>query len=110
MRRVRGERRTVNGDRAPLTFRGLWDFVPQGPPVHLDEVERLARSERFATGAMSFGSISREAHENLAVAMNRIGGRSNTGEGGEDRLATCVTSAATSGAPQSSRSRRVASA
>ncbi len=74
------------GDR-PLTFRGLWDFVREGPPVHLDEVEdaRLI-VRRFATGAMSFGSISKEAHENLAVAMNRIGGRSNTGEGGEDAV------------------------
>src|SRR5262249_47373130 len=64
---------------------GLLDFRPAGPPVALDEVEE-ARSivKRFATGAMSFGSISKEAHENLAIAMNRIGGRSNTGEGGED--------------------------
>ena len=69
----------------PLTLRGLLDLVPVGPPVPLAEVEE-ARSivHRFATGAMSFGSISKEAHENLAVAMNRIGGRSNTGEGGED--------------------------
>jgi glutamate synthase (NADPH/NADH) large chain len=72
---------------APVTFRGLWDFAPSGPAVALDEVEEarfLVR--RFATGAMSFGSISKEAHENLAVAMNRIGGRSNTGEGGEDAV------------------------
>ncbi len=69
----------------PVTLRGLLDLVPAGPPVPLAEVEE-ARSivHRFATGAMSFGSISKEAHENLAVAMNRIGGRSNTGEGGED--------------------------
>jgi len=69
----------------PGTLRGLWDLRPAGPPVPLDEVEparELVR--RFATGAMSYGSISKEAHENLAVAMNRIGGRSNTGEGGED--------------------------
>ncbi len=69
----------------PITLRGLLDFKPQGPSVPLEEVES-ARTivRRFATGAMSFGSISKEAHENLAIAMNRIGGRSNTGEGGED--------------------------
>ena len=68
-----------------MTLRGLWDFAPAGPPVPLEEVEPAAQIvRRFATGAMSFGSISKEAHENLAIAMNRIGGRSNTGEGGED--------------------------
>jgi glutamate synthase (NADPH/NADH) large chain len=55
------------------------------PPVPIDEVEPAAEIlKRFATGAMSYGSISREAHETLAIAMNRLGGRSNTGEGGED--------------------------
>src|SRR5437867_8560125 len=54
-------------------------------PIPLDEVEPVESIvKRFATGAMSFGSISKEAHETLAIAMNRIGGRSNTGEGGED--------------------------
>ncbi len=68
-----------------MTLRGLWDFAPAGEPVPLDEVEPAAAIvKRFATGAMSFGSISREAHENLARAMNRLGGKSNTGEGGED--------------------------
>ncbi len=68
-----------------MTLRGLWDFQPAGPPVPLDEVEPAESIvKRFATGAMSFGSISKEAHENLAIAMNRIGGKSNTGEGGED--------------------------
>ncbi|MDB4943025.1 MAG: Glutamate synthase large chain [Labilithrix sp.] len=69
----------------PVTLRGLLELRPVGPAVPLEEVEdaRLI-VRRFATGAMSFGSISKEAHENLAVAMNRIGGRSNTGEGGED--------------------------
>ena len=67
------------------TLRGLLDFTPIGPPVGLDEVEpEAAILRRFATGAMSFGSISEEAHQTLAVAMNRIGGKSNTGEGGED--------------------------
>jgi glutamate synthase domain-containing protein 2/glutamate synthase domain-containing protein 3 len=67
------------------TLRGLLDFHPAGPPVPLEEVEPAGEIvKRFATGAMSFGSISKEAHETLAIAMNRIGGRSNTGEGGED--------------------------
>jgi glutamate synthase (NADPH/NADH) large chain len=60
-----------------------FDFVRE--PVPLDEVEPAATiMRRFSTGAMSFGSISWEAHTTLAIAMNRIGGRSNTGEGGED--------------------------
>jgi glutamate synthase (NADPH/NADH) large chain len=68
-----------------MTLRGLWGLVPAGPPVPLGEVEGAeSLVRRFATGAMSFGSLSAEAHENLALAMNRIGGRSNTGEGGED--------------------------
>ena len=67
-----------------ITLRGLWEFVSDRPPVPLEEVEPASEMvKRFATGAMSFGSISAEAHENLAIAMNRIGGRSNTGEGGE---------------------------
>ena len=67
------------------TLRGLLDFTPVGPPVGLDETEpEAAIVRRFATGAMSFGSISDEVHKTLAVAMNRIGGKSNTGEGGED--------------------------
>jgi len=62
-------------------------------PIPLEEVEPAAGIvKRFATGAMSFGSISKEAHETLAIAMNRIGGKSNTGEGGEDeaRYGTCL--------------------
>ncbi len=71
-------------NRTFATLRGLLKFKP-GTPVPLDEVEPASEIvKRFCTGAMSFGSISREAHETLAVAMNRIGGRSNTGEGGED--------------------------
>jgi glutamate synthase domain-containing protein 2 len=63
----------------------MFDFKPNGPAVPLDQVEPAAEIvKRFATGAMSFGSISKEAHETLAIAMNRIGGKSNTGEGGED--------------------------
>jgi glutamate synthase (NADPH/NADH) large chain len=71
--------------RSLYTLRGLLDLHPAGPAVPLEEVEPAAEIvKRFATGAMSFGSISKEAHETLAIAMNRIGGRSNTGEGGED--------------------------
>ena len=69
-----------------LTLRGLFElrFPDPGAAVPLDEVEPAASIvKRFSTGAMSFGSISYEAHTNLAIAMNRIGGRSNTGEGGE---------------------------
>jgi glutamate synthase domain-containing protein 2/glutamate synthase domain-containing protein 1/glutamate synthase domain-containing protein 3 len=66
------------------TLRGLFRFRP-GSPIPLDEVEPASEIvKRFATGAMSLGSISREAHETLAIAMNRLGGKSNTGEGGED--------------------------
>jgi len=66
------------------TLRGLFEFVP-GSPVPLDEVEPAeAIVKRFCTGAMSHGSISKEAHECMAIAMNRLGGMSNTGEGGED--------------------------
>jgi glutamate synthase domain-containing protein 2/glutamate synthase domain-containing protein 3 len=66
------------------TLRGLFEFKT-GTPVPIDDVEPASEIvKRFATGAMSFGSISKEAHETLAIAMNRIGGRSNTGEGGED--------------------------
>ena len=68
-----------------MTLRGLFDIKPVGAPVPLDEVESAKDIvKRFATGAMSLGSISTEAHSTLAVAMNRIGGKSNTGEGGED--------------------------
>jgi glutamate synthase (NADPH) large chain len=67
------------------TLRGLFRFAPAGPAVPIDEVEPVsAIVKRFATGAMSYGSISAEAHETLAIAMNRLGGKSNTGEGGED--------------------------
>ncbi len=67
------------------TLRGLMDFRPLAKPVPLEEVEPVeAILARFKTGAMSYGSISQEAHEALALAMNRIGGKSNTGEGGED--------------------------
>jgi glutamate synthase (ferredoxin) len=67
------------------TLRGLLDLKVDEQAIPLDEVEPAEEiMKRFATGAMSYGSISKEAHETLAIAMNRIGGRSNTGEGGED--------------------------
>ncbi len=67
------------------TLRGLLEFRPAGEPVPIEDVEPAVEIvKRFSTGAMSFGSISKEAHESLAIAMNRIGGFSNTGEGGED--------------------------
>ena len=72
-------------ERRLMTLRGLLEFAPQGEPVPLEEVEEAKEIvRRFSTGAMSFGSISAEAHTTLAIAMNRIGGRSNTGEGGEE--------------------------
>ncbi len=76
----------VNSESARRsTIRGLLRFREAAEPLPLDEVEPAAEIvKRFSTGAMSLGSLSREAHETLAVAMNRIGGRSNTGEGGED--------------------------
>src|SRR6185437_10442415 len=75
--------------RRKLTLRGMLEFKSASEPIAVDEVEpSSAIVKRFVTGAMSFGSISREAHTTLAIAMNRIGGKSNTGEGGEeaDRL------------------------
>src|SRR5580698_5686509 len=70
---------------ALVTLRGLMSLVPSATPLPIDEVESVASIiKRFSTGAMSYGSISDEAHSTLAIAMNRIGGKSNTGEGGED--------------------------
>ena len=76
----------VNNQAKTLcTLRGLFELKCAAKPVPLDEVEPVESiMRRFKTGAMSYGSISQEAHETLAIAMNRIGGRSNTGEGGED--------------------------
>jgi len=71
--------------RQLCTLRGLLEIKSSDNPIALEDVEPASEIvKRFATGAMSFGSISQEAHETLAIAMNRIGGRSNTGEGGED--------------------------
>lgn len=72
-----------NENRA--TLRGMFEFKFAKDPIPLDEVEPIENiMKRFSTGAMSYGSISQNAHETLAIAMNRIGGKSNTGEGGED--------------------------
>ena len=78
--------RDVNDQSERLyTLRGLMQFKFEREPVPLDEVETAENiMRRFKTGAMSYGSISKESHESLAIAMNRIGGKSNTGEGGED--------------------------
>ena len=68
-----------------MTLRGLFELSSDRPPVPLSEVEPISEIvRRFSTGAMSYGSISGEAHETLAIAMNRLGAKSNTGEGGED--------------------------
>jgi glutamate synthase (ferredoxin) len=78
--------RLVNDQSRRLgTLRGLFEFRAGRTPVPIEEVEPVeAIVRRFATGAMSYGSISQEAHETLAIAMNRLGGKSNSGEGGED--------------------------
>ena len=86
----------VDDEGRPHTLRSLLEFVPAGEPVALSEVEPVESIvKRFQTGAMSYGSLSREAHETLAVAMNTLGGKSNTGEGGEDpaRFGTIKNSA-----------------
>ncbi len=86
----------VDDAARPHTLRGLLEFVPAGEAVPLDEVEPVESIvKRFKSGAMSFGSLSKEAHETLARAMNSIGGKSNTGEGGEDpeRYGTITNSA-----------------
>ena len=71
--------------RQRATLRGLFALRSTHPPIPIDEVEPVENIlKHFATGAMSYGSISQEAHETLAIAMNRLGGKSNTGEGGED--------------------------
>ena len=72
-------------DRQAKTLRGLMEFKSDTEPISIDEVEPVSEIvKRFATGAISLGAISREAHETLAIAANRIGAKSNTGEGGED--------------------------
>lgn len=74
-----------NEEKEHFTLRGLLDFKFPKKSIPLDEVETIEEiCKRFNTGAMSYGAISKEAHESLAIAMNRMGGKSNTGEGGED--------------------------
>ena len=75
----------INKENAPITLRGLIDFEYPEKGIPIEEVEPAESIvRRFKTGAMSYGSISKEAHETLAIAMNKIHGKSNTGEGGED--------------------------
>ncbi|MDC7301749.1 glutamate synthase large subunit [Agathobacter ruminis] len=75
----------VDDENRPHTLRALLSFVPAKKPVPIEEIESEDEIvKRFQTGAMSYGSLSKEAHETLAIAMNRLGGKSNTGEGGED--------------------------
>ncbi|MDR2129699.1 MAG: glutamate synthase large subunit [Odoribacteraceae bacterium] len=77
--------RLVDEKEQPVFLRDLMRIVPRRQPVPLESVEPVSEiTRRFVTGAMSFGAISREAHETIAIAMNTIGGKSNTGEGGED--------------------------
>ncbi|HKQ30013.1 MAG TPA: glutamate synthase large subunit, partial [Burkholderiales bacterium] len=91
-----------NDSRSLATLRGLMDFKPADKSIPIEEVESVETiMKRFATGAMSYGSISKEAHETLAIAMNKIGARSNCGEGGEDPERY--------GTPKSSRIKQVAS-
>ena len=74
----------VDDETSPHTLRGLLDMKYADTPIPIDEVESVdSIVRRFKTGAMSYGSISREAHECLAQAMNLLGGKSNSGEGGE---------------------------
>ena len=74
----------ANSERI-MTLRSMLAFAPGSEPISIDEVESIdSIVKRFSTGAMSYGSISMEAHQTLAIAMNQIGGKSNTGEGGED--------------------------
>ena len=83
--RYRSYAEAVEETQALRTLRGLLELVSDRDPVPVEEVEPAREIvRRFCTGAMSFGAISREMHETLAIAMNRIGGKSNTGEGGED--------------------------
>jgi len=77
--------RQAERSTSQATLHGLFKFKSSSAPIPLEQVEpATAIVKRFVTGAMSYGSISREAHETLAIAMNRLGGKSNTGEGGED--------------------------
>ena len=79
-------KRIDDQSKSLMTLRGLFGFQNQGrAAISIDEVESIENIvKRFSTGAMSYGSISQEAHETMAIAMNRLGGKSNTGEGGED--------------------------
>ncbi len=91
-----------------MTLRGLFEFrVDPAKSIPLEEVEPAKEIiRRFATGAMSLGSISTEAHTTLAIAMNRVGGKSNTGEGGEDpRRYALIKAVRNAGQPSRARPR-----
>jgi glutamate synthase (NADPH/NADH) large chain/glutamate synthase (ferredoxin) len=76
---------TIDERQKPIVLRDLLEYKPLGAPIPIEEVEPVeALFKRFCTAAMSLGSLSKEAHETMAIAMNRIGGKSNSGEGGED--------------------------
>ena len=82
----------IDNEMSEVNLRGLFDFKYPSNGIPIEEVESVSSIvKRFKTGAMSYGSISREAHETLAIAMNKLGGKSNSGEGGEDlyRLNIC---------------------
>ena len=77
--------RAQDSERQPTVLRDLLDFHSAGPPLSIYQVEQKSSlARRFVSSAMSLGSISPEAHETITLAMNQLGGRSNTGEGGED--------------------------
>ncbi|RYG72043.1 glutamate synthase subunit alpha, partial [bacterium] len=77
--------KTIDTREKPIVLRDLLEYKPLGEPIPIEEVEPLEDIfKRFCTAAMSLGSLSKEAHETMAIAMNRIGGKSNSGEGGED--------------------------
>ncbi|PQV65435.1 glutamate synthase (NADPH/NADH) large chain/glutamate synthase (ferredoxin) [Abditibacterium utsteinense] len=77
--------KTIDTREKPIVLRDLLEYKPLGAPIPIEEVEPIeAIFPRFCTAAMSLGSLSKEAHETMAIAMNRIGGKSNSGEGGED--------------------------
>jgi glutamate synthase (NADPH/NADH) large chain len=113
LRRLQGVHGLVDDQSSawpPCAACSSFDTEATAPPVPIDEVEPVSEIvKRFSTGAMSYGSISAEAHETLAIAMNRLGAKSNTGEGGEDPSASPDPNG-DSRAARSSRSPRAASA
>lgn len=100
----------ISEEMDPVNIRGLFDFNFAETPVPLDEVESVdSIVKRFKTGAMSYGSISQEAHETLAIAMNQLHGKSNSGEGGESLERLLTKDRRLTDVLQSSRLRQVVS-